>query len=407
MTNPVYQGIDSLDVAIMGAASGEMLKTLEEARNAAEADTYNEYGIRMPLGTESRPFIIKAHGKKGGYRYTAVDEKTGSIISIKNETRPQLWNIFVSTRAHSLLSRGYDGVKSQVEECLSALQIAPWDYSVNRIDYALDFLAPDFVLDMANFIAPKSKVAPYFATNKHLDDHGDPANEDRDDVPVGSVMRGGRFESVTVGKMPGRQVIIYDKTQAAKVQKTPYWFPAWGLDPNDPSHRVWRIEIRAGRDSWKSLLGPTGQRSYQTVEALLQPFMTRALDEIWYSTNRHDVSNVTRANLHPLWEAAQCAVANLPPNPEPPLTPGYVIDLMRKQRSAMALAQGFGNLNNYLILQGLTPKEICKQYASLIASSSEAYLNEIGEDHLLKKLHTIPRLLQNPKFFVCDDPEVV
>ena len=38
MTNLVHQGIDSLEVAIMGAASGEMLKTPEEARNAAEAD---------------------------------------------------------------------------------------------------------------------------------------------------------------------------------------------------------------------------------------------------------------------------------------------------------------------------------------------------------------------------------
>ena len=70
MTNLVYQGIDSLDVAIMGAASSEILKTLEEARNAAESDTYNEYGIRMLLGTDSRAFVIKAHGKKGGYRYT-------------------------------------------------------------------------------------------------------------------------------------------------------------------------------------------------------------------------------------------------------------------------------------------------------------------------------------------------
>ncbi len=390
MVDLVYQGVDSLDVAIQGAASSEMLKVFETARNEAEADPYNQHGVRLILGQCNRAFVIKAHGKKGGYRYTAVDERTGSIFSIKNETRPQMWNIFVSTRAHSLLSRGYEGMKEQIGSCLSALEVFPHEYRVNRIDYALDFLAPDFILDMANFVAPKSsKVSPYFAMDKHLDDHGDTLNEGPTDQPVGSVMRGGRFESVTVGKMPGRQIIVYDKTQAAKAQQTPYWFPAWGLEPDNPSHRVWRVEIRAGRNGWKSLLGTTGQRTYETIEALLQPFMIRALEEIRYVTNRANVSNVTRATNHPLWDAAQRAVANLPHNPKPPLKPRYVIELMRKKRSAMALAQGFGNLNNYFILQGHTPKEIGKNYTSLTADSAKAYVEEIGKDHHIKKLDNI------------------
>lgn len=281
-------------------------------------------------------------------------------------------------------------MKKQIDACLFALEVVPSDYSVNRIDYALDFLAPAFVLDMANFVAPKSsKVSPYFATDNHLDDSGDTLHERPSNEPVGSVMRGGRFESVTVGKMPGRQVIVYDKTQAAKAQQTPYWFPAWGLSPDNPSHRVWRVEIRAGRNAWKALHGPTGHRSYETIEALLQPFMIRTLEDIRYVTNRADVSNVTRASLHPLWEAAQSAIANLPPEPEPPLTPRYVIELMRKQRSAMALAQAFGNLNNYLILQGLTPKKIGKNYASLTAGCAKTYVEEIGQNYHIKKLDNI------------------
>ncbi len=84
MIDLVYQGIDSLDVAIKGAASSEVLKILESARNKAEANPYNQHGIRLMLGQDKRPFVIKEHGKKGGYRYTAVDEKTGSIFSIKH-----------------------------------------------------------------------------------------------------------------------------------------------------------------------------------------------------------------------------------------------------------------------------------------------------------------------------------
>ncbi|WP_160116046.1 hypothetical protein [Candidatus Halocynthiibacter alkanivorans] len=55
-------------------------------------------------------------------------------------------------------------------------------------------------------------------------------------------MRGGRFESVTIGKMPNRQVIVYDKKQAAKDQKTDYWFPAWNIDKDDPATQIWRVE---------------------------------------------------------------------------------------------------------------------------------------------------------------------
>ncbi|MCC5972297.1 MAG: hypothetical protein JJU15_20375 [Pararhodobacter sp.] len=378
-----YQGVDTLDVAIMGAASDEVLATLETYQGYAKDDKYNKFGVPLLLGSEHRQFIIKAHGKIGGYRYTLVDTKTGSIFSVKNERQQDLWNFFVSTRAHSLLSRGYEAMKQEIDACLAAMGAAPKAYSVNRIDYAFDVIAPDFVLDMAHFVAPKNaKVSPYYVAGHHLSDHGDK-------LPIGSVMRGGRFESVTIAKMPGRQVIVYDKTSAAKVQQTPYWFEAWGVDPTDPSKRVYRVEVRAGKDAWGSLIGPSERRDYQTIEARHQPFVSLALDQIRYVTDRAEVSNVTRAQLHPLWDDVRSAVELMSERPEPPLTPAYVMELMRKQRVAMAMAQGFGNLNNLFILQGHSPAYIAANYARLASEHARGYVKEIGADWHAKKLDRI------------------
>lgn len=59
---------------------------------------------------------------------------------------------------------------------------------------------------------------------------------------------------------------------------------------------------------------------------------------------------------------------------------------MRKQRVDMARAQGFGNLNNALILEGLEPDAIARNFPSLIADRARQYRSDIGEERHNKKL---------------------
>jgi hypothetical protein len=63
-----------------------------------------------------------------------------------------------------------------------------------------------------------------------------------------------------------------------------------------------------------------------------------------------------------------------------------MIELMRKQRVAMAMVQGFGNINNLLVLEGLPPKEIEERYVALTAHWAQEYIDEIGIDNLAPKL---------------------
>lgn len=387
MYDVIYQGVDTLDVAFQGALTKEALDRLEDAKQAAEAMPNDSYGVPMQFRPEGRTFFVKSHGKKGGYRYTLTDNPTGAIFSIKRDTRPQEWNFFISARAAGLLSRTYEGMKRHIAESLADMGAIIIGESVNRVDYAVDIATSHFDLEAANFITPwRAKARNHFSTDTDIDEFGDKTVQDSE-WPVGSVMCGGRFESVTVGKMPGRQVILYDKLRAAKDQKTDYWFPAWGLDPQDPGTQVWRVEIRAGRNALERCTHAAQTRSYETVEAFLPRFFESASDDIRYVTNRPDVSNVTRATVHPLWATAQDALRNLPQSSEPRIPPAQVLEFMRKQRLGMSQAQAFGNLNNALLYEGLSPEEIQKKFPLLASEQAEAYLERIGADQHLKKLN--------------------
>ncbi|WP_147250381.1 hypothetical protein [Thalassospira lucentensis] len=61
-----------------------------------------------------------------------------------------------------------------------------------------------------------------------------------------------KLESIPIGKMPGRQVIIYNKRTPAIEKKTTYWFKVWEIaPPTNTDKHVWRVEFRAGQKELK------------------------------------------------------------------------------------------------------------------------------------------------------------
>ena len=78
------------------------------------------------------------------------------------------------------------------------------DESVNRLDYAVDIATGNFDLHMENFIAPRrASIGCYFVKDLDLDDEGDTIKKSGAS-DLSAVMRGRRFESVTIGTMPNR-----------------------------------------------------------------------------------------------------------------------------------------------------------------------------------------------------------
>lgn len=381
MYQVLYAGFDTLDIAFEATLPQETLDVLEQARNQAEASQKEE---PVKIGRDDGTFLIKPHGQRGGFRYIVTNGPTGAIFSIKkNATNPNDWNLFVSVRALCLLTKGYDGTKVWLHDTLAAMGFTVKSHSVNRLDYAVDILAPDFRLDPNCFVTPaQSKIGMFWSKEALLDDDGNKAQ---------AVMRGHNFESVTIGKMPNRQVIVYDKRRAAIDLKTPYWFEAWGIDKDDPGARVWRVEIRAGKGLFeKKLL----KRPLSAIEAIFGDYLRDTAHQMRYVTTREDISNVTRAKLHPLWQALTEHLSELPESAEPALPEARALEILRRQRSDMAVKQAFGNLLNALVLNGMSPDDIAKnlpQHAEIFGTS---YRNELGEKTLKKKAaETAERLL--------------
>lgn len=286
-----------------------------------------------------------------------------------------LWNLFVSIRSLCLLTPGYQGAKERLHNTLADLSFRITDLSVNRIDYAIDILAPDFVLDVQNFIMPgQAKARPFWSKERELDDDG---------YRPKAVIRGRKFESVTIGTMPNRQVIVYDKRRAAIDQRQPHWFEAWNVDKDDPGAQVWRVEIRGGRDA---LAKRHLKRSYEAIEHDLSDFLTMATTNIRYVTNKDRQKNVSRAATHPIWEAVAEAIAIFPVSPQSTLPEAHVLKMIREQRGQMALKLGVGNLLNHFILEGTPTDQITADLDDLAGRAAATYRRESGERCFQQKI---------------------
>ena len=364
----LYSGFDSLDIAFKGAFSPSILDTLETARMAAEA---TERDHPAQLGLNALPVLVKATGRRGGFRYVFDNGPTGAIFAAKANASQTEWNLFVSLRAACLLTRGYEGAKAWLHKTLQGMGFRIAQVSVNRFDYAIDVLAPDFTLNVANFLVPAQAKARAYWSKDSL--------SSKDTNSPKAVLRGRQFESATIGSMPNRQVILYDKRREAIEKNNLHWFEVWKIDRHDPGARVWRVEIRAGRDALAKLMP---LRTYEALEANAKPFLIKAAKDIRYLDRSVEQSNVSRIPTHHIWTAVQANLVNLPTNPSPAILESRVLEIIREQRKHMALMQGFGNLINYLALQKLSPDSITSEFRDHINQALENYKARTG----LKKL---------------------
>lgn len=215
--------------------------------------------------------------------------------------------------------------------------------SINRVDFSMDFLAPEFELDHRNFVAHRrAKIAPYWS-EKEVDEN-QPA----------AVFAGRQCESVTIGKMPGRQIIIYDKMRAPIDKKQLFWFKAWDIDPKDKSKAVWRIELRAGKrhlkDTWRL-------STFADIEASIGDVFEKATDEIRYSAANQTDSNVSRHTIHPIWAGAREYSLNALSDQQSGLTKDQMISIEREHKVAEYAAQIHGLVAGLAVVSGEYPDD--------------------------------------------------
>lgn len=318
MIEPIYQGFDGLDVSFQGRIPEALCFELEAAKAMAAAS-------RRDILCEWRgvSFHVAESGAKGGYAYRVDTGPEGATWFFSRNQKSDGWNIRVSCKSAWLATKGFGRVRTEMYDFLEAIGADVTGAAIARVDYAVDIVGrdlPGFVLDPTMFV---------MHSHTSRADHAE-------DIDIHGVS--GKYTSVTVGKMPGRQVIVYDKTREVAARQKHEWPIIWnsgllkqGREPLRNGERVYRVELRAGKSHLKDRWGIV---SWADLDDKLGDLFTLALADIRYCEPVLGDTNRARWPVHPLWAAVSGAVSGDLFEMASGAVPGVVKEVRRK-----ALAQ--------------------------------------------------------------------
>ena len=326
----LHKGFDALDVAFPNQISKCLTAFLD--RKKAEAQ---ENGIPILASFNGLKFHVAPSGASGGYAFICNTGKTGEIWKLKRPSPSGDWGIFVSVSAVRVALHGLAKVRIHLIETLQKLGVAYREGSerINRVDFALDFLMPSFVLTEDNFL-----MGHRFARSK-AGMVGEPYRQDG---------KSNRVTGVTIGKNPGRQIVIYDKRlQIMSVRDKMFWLEIWNrnqeakeLPPIDLSNpeksRVWRIELRL----YKNILKGKKYRisSFGTLEHKLAVMLAELLRDVRYVNPTND-SNRSRWPNHPIWDKVKVELESELIRQHSDLPMGRVLEIHRAEKTQMLKQQ--------------------------------------------------------------------
>ncbi|MEP3321515.1 MAG: hypothetical protein ABJN40_10755 [Sneathiella sp.] len=351
----IYAGFDTLEISFQGALSFEVIDQLEQVKEEATARQENQLA-------EIGPGRIQGHvgksGMSGGYAYTFSTGPLGELWSFKKNSNPSEWNIGVKVYAAALVAYPYWEIKERLLQRLKDMGCIIGQESIRRVDFAMDFLIPGvFEINEHQFVAHhRSKISPYL---KFEDVDQDTGNNDGT-----YVFRGGRKESVTIGKMPGRQVIVYDKRKAALDLGTPHWFKVWGIDPKDKTKNVWRVELRAAK---KELKDKWNIRSFKDLEDSVGDVFTHIAHKIRYNDDFQTDANVSRQRQHPLWDAVHKCLENKLTEYRSGLLPNQVKEVLASQQKEIYVTQLMGLVAGLATIESFDRERILNVLPSQMA----------------------------------------
>lgn len=275
----LYAGFDTLEVSFLTKTNNK--KQLEKFLNELDWAKIEAQQTDKPVTVQLPCGFVKAQvgktGVSGGYAFTLDTGEDGFIVWLKNSVKED-WNVRIKAKSACLLSKGYEGTKKAMLQLVGNMGLFMVKESIARADFAMDFLAPDFEPDARDFVCHSRTTVTEHA-------------------PATAVIRGRKVESVTVGKMPNRQICTYNKSKEIKAKRKEYWWDVWGIVPQDG---VWRIEVRAGKEALKDC----DLRTFEQFEAQFQNYVANTLRNIRLHSAGQTDKTVTRQALHYVWQKA-------------------------------------------------------------------------------------------------------
>lgn len=350
------KGIDSLDVAFQGAIGLEVREALREAKDRATSNGCAEF-----VEINGVPGHVGETGASGGYAFRFDTGPDGEIWTIKDNPDPQQWNIRVSVANAQLAVNGYHETKAALFARLEAFGAKVIGESIARADFAVDFVAPGFRLDVS-LISCHSHSQPILR------------GDDQDGIPMGGsefVVAYARREaaSVTVGKMPGRQTIIYDKRREVARKISSHWYEVWGFKKDD-CPPIWRVEMRAGKTHLKEWKITT----FEDFEARFNAMFAAACQAVRLMVREpQDGENITRVPDHALWkilkEEVNCALVPFMEKADRK----RVIEGRREDIQEMYRAGVMGWCVSYAVAMGKTPEQAAAEFSRILGDEFEDF----------------------------------
>lgn len=372
MVELLYRGFDGLDVSFQARISSRLAKDLSAAKAQAQ-----KFGSVVAVECNGLYLTVLETGARGGYAFVATTGQFGATWFFKQPNIHDPWGVRVSCNSMFLATHGLGAARSKIYSIMDTLEIAvqPGGESIGRVDYAMDFLAPDFALKPEQFV---------MHSNARRADH-------KEGLDVRSNGHSGRFTSVTVGTMPGRQVIIYDKRAEIIAKGKMGWWEIWdatraegGLPPLSrecPSaSAVWRVELRAGKthlkDNWKIT-------SWADLDARYGDMISNCLDAIRYTSPTSD-GNRSRWPDSVIWEEARNAATEDLFEMRNFAAPDLIKYVQRMHHDQLLARQMTGLLISRAAITGIAFEGLA-DFAAASARLMTTHITE-EEDHYARKL---------------------
>ena len=348
----LHRGFDRLELSIGVNIPPELFEYLnpirEEAEEARETRAISYGGV---------DFDLLPHGVKG-YRFLLKSGPMDITWFFKKPNARDPWGVRIVVGSLFLATQGLGMARAKIDNTLERLGIryTKDQVSVGRTDFCVDILAPDFELTPENFV---------------IHSHANRADHLTPDDHALSNGKSGRFTSVTVGKTPGRQVILYDKRREVIDTRKPIWWDIWnhnlerdGFLPLAPEDRaqsqVWRVEVRAGKRLMKNRWGITTWDQFDTT---FGDVVAEAFDKIRYCAPDPTDTNRARWPDAPIWDMARLDADTDLTDMRTHLPASAVKEVHKADQIKLMFALCLGNSITLAALEGVT-EETLPDYAN-------------------------------------------
>ena len=288
----IYQNFDALDMTFQCAIPRYILNKLEAAQEKA---IETKKGVVIEIGKSQTSVEVAFNGMKGGYAYRFNTGLDGAIWAIANNENPEQYNVKVSPRSLCLALYGYYETKNKILDFLinELNAIPPKDRDaplerVSRIDYCFDFIADNnFVPDPNCFLTHNKCKKKYQGNIPNISP-----------LDFICVEQGKEIQTIMVGKMPNRQITIYNKTKEIQANQKIYWWDIWGINPKEIKGTIWRVEVRAG----KKELNKYQLRRFSNFEKKAGDVIINILKDYRYVIPNPNDTNRNRWPLEAFWQ---------------------------------------------------------------------------------------------------------